>query len=109
MLVTARRVVENLVVFEDNMKTNLEKTRGMIFSQGLLLKLIEKGLTREAAYKMVQDCAKQIWENGRANLKDIAKKDSQIKKHMSQKEIDEVFDYKYHTKHVNTIFKRLGI
>ena len=109
MLVLTRRIIDHLSVFPENMKVNLEKTRGMIFSQGLLLKLIGKGMTREKAYAIVQNCAKQIWENGHLVLKDVAKRDSEIAKFLKPSEIDEVFDYKYHTKHVSDIFKRLGI
>ena len=109
MLSLATRLVSNLVVFEDAMKSNMEKSRGMVFSQGLLLRLVEKGLTREDAYAMVQNCAKQIWEDSHSKLKDVVRRDSQIAKHLSAKEIDEVFDYQYHTKHVDHIFKRVGI
>ncbi len=109
MLSTMRRVIEGLVVYQDNMIANLEKGRGMVFSQGLLLSLIEKGLTREAAYSIVQDSAKQIWENDHLHLKEVVKNDARIKKYLNEKEIDQVFDFRYHTKHVDEIFKRVGI
>ncbi|PIW65251.1 MAG: adenylosuccinate lyase [Candidatus Omnitrophica bacterium CG12_big_fil_rev_8_21_14_0_65_45_16] len=109
MLVKMRRIIESLSVFPKQMRDNLEKSRGMVFSQGLLLKLIQKGLTREKAYKLVQNCAKQIWENQTAQLKDVVKADQTIGRHLSEQEIDDVFDYAYHTKHVKDIFKRLGI
>ncbi len=110
MISNMQTVIKNLVVLKDNMKTNLEKSRGMVFSQGLLLKLVQKNLTREDAYKMVQDAAKKIWESGdKATLKEIVLKDGPIKKHLSDREIREVFDYGYHLKNVGKIFKRVGI
>lgn len=109
MLATTRKLVDNLVVFPDAMKANMEKSRGMVFSQGLLLRLIEKGVTREDAYAIVQDSAKKIWENGHMELKEVVKQDSRVTKFLSEKEINEVFDYQYHTKHVDDIFKRVGI
>ncbi|MBI4388239.1 MAG: adenylosuccinate lyase [Candidatus Omnitrophica bacterium] len=109
MLATTRRIIDHLVVYKENMRANLEKGRGMVFSQGLLLRLIEKGLTREEAYKIVQDNAKRVWENEKVQLKEIVKKDPKVKKYLTPKEIDEVFDYHYHTKHVNHILKRVGV
>ena len=109
MITTMQTVIKNLVVHKENMLANLGKSRGMIFSQGLLLKLIEKGLTREAAYKRVQDAAKKVWENGKNTLEAIVLKDKGILKHMSPKEIKEVFHYDYHLKNVDEIFKRVGI
>ncbi len=101
-------VVDNLVVYKENMLANLEKSKGMVFSQGLLLALIKKGLDRDTAYRMVQRCAKQVWENS-VLLKDAVKKDAEIKKWLKKDEIDHVFDYQYHVKNVGTIFKRVGL
>ena len=101
-------VIRGLRVYKDKMLQNLESSRGMVFSQGLLLRLIEKGLTREEAYKMVQDCAKQVWDENR-NFKEVVLKDRAIAKHLNKKEISTVFDYAYHTKHMGEIFERLGI
>ncbi len=108
MLTLMQSVIKNLVVFEDNMKANLEKSRGMVFSQGLLLKLVKKDLTREDAYKLVQDCAKKVWEDG-VTLKEAVLADGKIGKYLSKSEIVEVFDYRYHVKNVDKIFKRVGI
>ena len=108
MLALMIDVVKNLKVHEKRMIENLEGSRGMVFSQGLLLKLIEKKCTREEAYKMVQDCAKAVWDNG-LTLKDAVKESKLIRAKLSTKEIDSVFNYEYHTKNVNEIFKRVGI
>lgn len=109
MLTTMTTVIEKLSVYSENMLDNLKKSRGMVFSQGLLLKLIRKGLTREKAYKLIQGAAKKVWEDGKIDLKTAVLEDSQILRHLSRKEIDSVFDYRYHTKNVKQIFKRLGI
>ena len=109
MIGLMQEVIEKLVVHKDNMLANLEKSRGMVFSQGLLLRLVEKDLTREQAYKLVQDAARKVWENGRAHLRDVVVKDKSILQHLTQREIEEVFNYRYHLKNVHVIFKRVGL
>ncbi len=109
MLSTMTEVIEKLRVYKENMGANLEKSRGMVFSQGLLLKLIQKGLTREKAYKLIQEAAKKVWEDSRKDLETAVLEDPRITKLLTQKEIDSVFDYNYHTKNVKHIFRRLGI
>jgi len=108
MLTTMTTVIKNLKIHKDRMLKNLEGSRGMVFSQGLLLKLIEKGLTREEAYKLVQGCAKKVWDDG-LTLQSAVLKEPKILKHLNRKEINSVFDYDYHTKHVKDIFKRVKI
>ena len=109
MVVTMQSVIKDLIVHKNNMLANLEKTRGLIFSQGLLLQLIHKGLARESAYKYVQDCSKKVWENGGVNLRDVVLKDARIGKYLKPAEIKQVFHYDYHLKNVDQIFKRVGI
>jgi adenylosuccinate lyase len=109
MLTLMQRVIKNLVVFEDNMKANMNKSRGIVFSQGLLLKLVSKGLTREDAYKLVQDAAKKVWENGQVKFEEVVLKDKEILKTLSAQEVKEVFSYDYHTKNVEKIFERVGL
>ena len=109
MLSNMQTVIKNLVVLKDNMMTNLGKTKGMVFSQGLLLKLVSKGLTREEAYKRVQDATAKVWENGKSSFEEVALKDPQLTKVLSQREIKDVFSYEYHLKNVDAIFKRAGI
>ncbi|MCB9800260.1 MAG: adenylosuccinate lyase [Candidatus Omnitrophica bacterium] len=109
MLIKMTGVIEGLVVYKDKMLSNLGISRGMVFSQGLLLKLVNKGITREEAYKLVQDNAKAVWENPSLTLQDSVSKDAKILKHLKPREVKEVFDYRYHLKNVNSIFKRVGI
>ena len=75
----------------------------------LLLKLIEKGFTREDAYAIVQDAAREVWENGKVKMADAVLSDQRILKAMTPKEIKKVFHYDYHLKNVDKIFKRVGI
>ena len=109
MLTTMIEVIQKLRVYPENMQANLEKSRGMVFSQGLLPQLIKKGLTREKAYKLIQDAAKKVWEDGRTDLETAVLEDPGILRYLNKKEVDSVFDYRYHTKNVKQIFKRLGI
>ena len=109
MLSTMTGVIQKLRVYPENMKANLEKGRGMVFSQGLLLKLIQKGLTREKAYQLIQDAAKKVWEDNLIDLKKAVLESAPIRKFLTEKEIQGVFDYRYHTKNIRQIFKRLEI
>jgi len=108
MIILMQGVIENLVVNADNMKANLEKSRGMVFSQALLLKLVEKGLTREAGYALVQNAAKKVWDEG-LHLLEAVRNDKAILKYLKPSEIERVFNYQHHLRHVNAIFKRVGI
>jgi len=108
MLKKMQRVIEHLVVNKENMMRNLELSGGMIFSQGLLLKLIQKGLTREDGYKLVQVAAKKVWDE-KKTLKEVVLKDRDIGKYLRKKDIEEAFDYNYHLKNVDKILKRVGI
>lgn len=101
-------VVQNLVVFEENMKSNIDRTHGLVFSQRLLLKLIDKGLSRENAYDSVQPLAMKAWET-QSNLKPLVSENEVIRKYLTQAEIDDAFDLSHHTKQVETIFKRVGL
>ena len=109
MLTTMIEVIQKLRVYPENMEANLQKSRGMVFSQGLLLKLIQKGLTREKAYQLIQDAAKKVWEDNGADLKTAVLQDSRIRKLLTPKEVEGVFDYRYHTKNIKNIFKRVRI
>ena len=72
----------------------------------VLLSLIEKGITREKAYKIVQECAMEVWKK-RIPFADLLKKDKEVSKLMSDEEIEEIFDINYHLKHVDSIFERV--
>jgi adenylosuccinate lyase len=101
-------VIENLVVFEDNMEANIWKTQGLVFSQRLLHKLIDKGLPREKAYDTVQPLAMKSWEE-QTLFKPIVESDKTISTTLTQEEIDKAFDLNHHTRNVDVIFKRVGL
>jgi len=107
MLQTLTRVIDNLVVYPDNMRKNIDKTQGLIFSQRLLLMLIGKGLTREDAYRIVQSNAMKA--RGRRSLKDEVLSDPIAAKYLNKREIESAFDINYYLRHVDDIFKRIGI
>ncbi|NGQ97055.1 adenylosuccinate lyase [Brevibacillus sp. SYP-B805] len=108
MLRRFMNIVKNLTVFPENMKRNMDRTFGLIYSQQVLLKLIDKGLSREKAYDTVQPRAMQAWEEQRS-FREIIGEDETVKSLLTPAELDECFDYRYHLKHVDTIFKRLGL
>lgn len=101
-------VMEKLMVYPDNMLDNMEKTHGLVFSQRLLLMLIEKGLSREKAYDTVQPLAMRSWEEKRP-FRDLVVTDSVISENLKPAEIDAAFDLKHHTRRVDEIFKRVGL
>ena len=101
-------IVENLTVFPENMKRNIDKTHGVIFSQRVLLKLIDKGMAREAAYDIVQPKAMQAWET-ETPFKQLVEADEEITAKLTQEEIDDCFNYTYHLKNVDVIFERIGL
>lgn len=108
MLARFAGVLENLVVFKDNMETNIWKTQGLVFSQRVLNKLIENGVGREEAYDSVQPLAMQAWESQEL-FKPLVEADAFMAKYLTQEEIDDAFDLDHHTRYVDVIFKRVGL
>ncbi len=101
-------IVKNLTVFPENMKRNMERTHGLIYSQRVLLALIDKGLAREEAYDTVQPKAMESWET-QVPFRTLIEADEKITSKLSPEEIADCFDYNYHLKNVDTIFERLGL
>ncbi|MEI3614938.1 adenylosuccinate lyase [Pseudogracilibacillus sp. SO30301A] len=101
-------VVKNLTVYPQNMKRNIDKTFGVIFSQRVLLALIDKGLSREAAYGVVQPLAMEAWET-ETHFKQLLEHNKIVQENLTNKEIEDCFDHTYHLKNVDYIFDRLGI
>ncbi len=99
-------VIDKLVIYPDNMMANLNKFRGLVHSQRVLLALTQKGVSREDAYRLVQRNAMKVWEEGADFMAEL-KGDAEVTAAMSDAEIEEKFDLGYHTKHVDTIFKRV--
>jgi adenylosuccinate lyase len=99
-------VIENLVVHPENMAKNLDRLGGLVHSQRVLLALVDKGLTREDAYRLVQRNAMRVWQGG-GDFLALLKADAEVAKTLSQAELEPLFDLAYHTKHVDTIFARV--
>ena len=99
-------VVENMVVYPDNMMKNLEKFNGLVFSQRVLLSLTQKDISREDSYLMVQRNSMKVW-NDEGTFYELIKKDEEICSILSDDEIDDIFDLNYHLKHIEEIFQRV--
>ena len=106
LLVKSRNLVENMFVYPERMKENLEKTKGLIFSEGVLLSLARKGVLREDAYLMVQRNAMRVWKEG-MDFKKLLSDDGEIREYLSEQEIEECFNLGHHLKNVDVIFKRV--
>ncbi len=99
-------LVDKLVIYPDNMLANMNKFQGLVHSQRVLLELTQKGLSREDSYRLVQRNAMRVWEEG-ADFMTELKADPEVAAVMTDAEIEDKFDLGYHTKHVDTIFKRV--
>ena len=108
MLSILTSVMRGLRVFPENMRRNIELTQGLVFSQRVLLALIEKGLTREEAYKIVQGNAMEAWQ-GKKGFLALLRVDKRITDCLTEGELKSLFDYNYYLKHVDVIFERLGL
>lgn len=108
MLDRFNRILTNLDVFPTTMLKNMDKTYGLIYSQRLLLKLIdEAGLSREKAYDMVQELTTKSWNEG-VSFKNLVE-NSKIMDYLSKNEVADAFDYHYHLRYVDKIFKKVGL
>lgn len=101
-------IIKNLTVFPENMRRNIDKTHGVIFSQRVLLALIDKGMSREEAYDIVQPKAMEAWET-EIHFRELVKKEERITSLLTDDEIANCFDYTYHLKNVDVIFDRIGL
>lgn len=106
MLNRAIGLIDNLVVYPENMMRNLNLMRGLIFSQRVLLKLATAGASREKAYELVQRNAMKVWEQGKDFQEELLA-DSEVRGFLPEDEVREAFDLNYHLKHVDTIFTRV--
>jgi adenylosuccinate lyase len=109
MLKEMTDLVKHLLVYPENMKRNLNIYGGVIFSQRVLLALVEKGMSREDAYKIVQGCAHQAWNAPDGNFRHLISDNSQVTSLLSAEEIAECFDPQQHLKHLDQIYQRLAI
>ncbi|MUV38582.1 Adenylosuccinate lyase [Lentibacillus sp. JNUCC-1] len=108
MLNRFTRIIDQLTVFPERMLENVNMTHGVIFSQRVLLTLIDKGMARETAYDIVQPKAMEAWEKG-VSFKTLIEQDPAVQAQLSQEAIDDCFDVTYHLKNVDAIFERIGL
>lgn len=108
MLVELTRLLRGLQVYPKRMQANLLLTRGLIFSESVLLALMRKGLTRPAAYQLVQRNAMPAW-HGQKDFHTLLLADREVRRHLSPRELEACFDVARHTRHVRHIFRRLGL
>src|SRR3989337_2268616 len=106
MLVKLIQVMENLIVYSERMLENINRTGGLVFSQRILHKLIEKKLNRQTAYQVVQTLALKAW-NDHKNFKHLLETNETLKKYLTKKELENCFDLKFYTKNVDYIYKRV--
>ena len=99
-------ILRGLVVNKNNMKINLDKTLGLYNSQRVLIELTKKGLSRENAYKIVQQISMKSWESQR-NFRDLLDLEKKITEYLSKKDLDKIFDINYHFKNVEYIYKKV--
>ena len=100
-------ILEHLAVFPENMKRNMEKFGGLVFSEHVMLALVSKGLSREQAYKLVQRNAAKAWEG--ADFQQSLKQDEEVRRVLSEEEIDRCFDPQHHLRYLDVTFQRLGL
>ena len=109
MLKEITGLVKNLLVYPENMKRNMNVYGGVIFSQRVLLTLVEKGMNREDAYRVVQGCAMSAWNKTDGDFRALISQDETVTTTLSEAEIDACFDPNHHLKNLDEIYQRLGI
>ncbi|MFM7365807.1 MAG: adenylosuccinate lyase [Cuspidothrix sp.] len=109
MLHEITQLVNNLLVYPENMARNLNCYGGVVFSQRVLLTLVDKGIKREEAYAIVQENAHTAWNKPEGNFRDLISKDSRVTRHLSPTEVEACFDPQHHLQHLEQVYQRLGI
>ena len=109
MLVEITQLVKQLLVYPENMQRNMNVYGGVVFSQRVLLALVDKGLSREDAYAIVQSCAHQAWNTPGGDFRALITADERVKQHLSTQELDACFDPNHHLRHLDEVYQRLCI
>lgn len=109
MLVESTYVIKNLLVYPENMTRNMNVYGGVIFSQRVLLSLVDKGLSREAAYEVVQSLAHAAWNTKGGDFRSLVSNSDLIKAHLSEEEVAACFDPNHHLRNLDEVYQRLGI
>jgi adenylosuccinate lyase len=100
--------MRGLQVYPERMRENLELTQGLVFTSRALIALVNKGLSREKAYKLIQACSMRAWKE-RVPLRGLLEGDAEVSSRLSPAELDEIFDYSVYTKYVDHSFKRINL
>ncbi len=108
MLGLMTEIVSGWTVYPERMLANLNATYGAIFSQRLLLALVESGMDRQQAYRVVQHSAHEAWDSG-THLRELLRENSEVRSRLSDEQIEDAFDVSHHLKHIDATFKRLGL
>lgn len=106
MIEKTRHIIENIKIFDKNIVKNIDITNGLVYSQRVMLALVDVGMSREEAYTIVQKYALECWETGKS-FKEMLKKDENISKLLADK-IDEIFKPDYYLRNIEEIYKRFG-
>lgn len=109
MLARFTKIVAGLVVYPENMRRNMDRFGGVIFSQAVLLKLVDKGITREEAYALVQSNAMKAWNTDEGNFKQNLLNDANVKRHLTQQEIEDCFKAENYLGNLDKVFARVGV
>jgi adenylosuccinate lyase len=109
MLTRLNGVLNHLDIYPRRMEENLALTKGLIFSQRVMLALMEKGMDRGSAYALIQGASRKVWDDRAISLLDQLREDEEVKRHLSETELAALFDYAYYTRHVDTIYSRFGM
>lgn len=109
MLVETTDLVKNLLVYPKNMERNMNCYGGVVFSQRVMLTLVEKGMKREDAYRVVQSCAHSAWNTESGNFRALIEEHPEVKAHLSPAEIEDCFDPNHHLRNLDEIYQRLSI
>ena len=101
-------VLKDMVVYPDRMKQNMDQTKGLLFSQRVMLTLVNKGLSREKSYGIVQRNAKKVWDEGE-DFRKLISSDNEVTSHLSNSELEDVFDHSFYVRFVDETFERIGL
>ena len=100
------KLIKNLIIYPENIQKNLNLTRGLIYSQTIMLRLIDRGLTREEAYALVQKSSMEVWTDKDKNLKAELLKSGEVLRYLDKEEIENIFNSSKMLENVDYIFKR---
>ena len=99
-------IIEKLLIYPDNMMANLNRLKGLVFSQRVMLAMVDKGLKREDAYRLTQRNAMKVWA-GEGTFKDLLESDEEVMQTLSKDELEALFDFSFYTKQIDFIFKKI--